>query len=115
MDPTLPRVYKFLSLYVRIVISFGLSFYFLRDLENLDVIFAKEGNNLNSDFLFLGVSLLIGAFLLIPLPIWLYGLCRSSYYLAQQDRYTDAGSREDPGATTPSPISASALANNDKK
>ena len=94
-DPTLPRVYKFMAIYTRIIIIFGLSFYFLRNFKNFELIVTKPSNIMLNDFLFLGVSLVVCSCILIPLPVFLYCCCRSRYYLAQPEKLTEAGSRED--------------------
>lgn len=77
------------------MIIFGLSFYFLRGFVNFEYIFKKDRQNMTKDLIYLGISLVICSFALLPLPVFLYGCCRSKYFLGQADKLTEAGSRDD--------------------
>ena len=92
MDPTLPRIYKFLFLYLRIVIIFGLCFYFLRDYDNIENILKYAKTSIrNKHLIFIGVSIIVCACILIPVPTFVFRICRSHYYLVQRDKLTDIG------------------------
>lgn len=84
VDPTLPRVYKFLLLYVRLMAVFCLSFIFFGRASNPDATaFALVP-------LFIGS--LIGALILSPLPSWVLAPLRSHFYLVYEEKVTESGS-----------------------
>jgi hypothetical protein len=82
-------------IYTRIMVIFGLCFYFLRSYLNFEILLMKPRPELYKDLIYLGVSLAICSSALIPLPVFLYGCCRSRYFLGQPDKLTEAGSRDE--------------------
>ena len=54
-------------------------------------------DDLSSRLIFIGISVAVCSFILIPLPMFLFHCCRSKYYLAMEDKTTDAGSISENG------------------
>ena len=75
MDPQMPRYYRFLLLWTRIVLLLALSFFLLRDYKNFD-----RDTSL-PHIIALVLFCVIGSLLLVPLPIPLFNPVRSKYYL----------------------------------
>lgn len=74
----MPRFYRFLMLYSRIMLLFGLTFWLFRDVPNFeDLASDEQGLTVFVSMIFL----ILGSFLLVPVPILLLCCCRSRYYL----------------------------------
>lgn len=88
LDPALPRVYKFLILFTRIMIMFGLSFYFLRNKPPLSYssFINTPRDVLMPDIYFHLIALAIISCCLVPLPSFMLYCCRSIYFLVEQDK-----------------------------
>ena len=84
MDPQLPRYYKFLVLFTRITIMFGVSFYLLRNIDNFDSF--KTNGQFIGDILRTAIIGGIGSLIFIPIPIFFFGLCRSKYFLIKPEK-----------------------------
>jgi len=94
VDPTLPRVYKFLLLYVRLMVVFCLSFVFYGKSSNPDPT--------ATTIVPLCVGALIGAVILGPLPSWLLAPLRSHFFLVYEEKVTESGS--EPGKQPPKQV-----------
>jgi hypothetical protein len=84
VDPTLPRVYKFLLLYIRLMVVFCLSFVFYGKATNPDSTAAT--------LVPLCVGALIGAAILGPVPSWVLAPLRSHFFLVYEEKVTESGS-----------------------
>lgn len=69
MDPHISRFYRFLFLYTRLSIAFAITFFVMRH------------NSYQSDILSLILFIILGSFLYLPLPTFMYGPFRSAYYM----------------------------------
>lgn len=82
LDMSLPRVYHFLTLFTRLMIIFGLCFYFLRK-YSYETLQNSKLEAIKSDLLMIGVGCILCSCVLIPLPSFLFACCKSRYYLLQ--------------------------------
>ncbi|CDW84325.1 rej domain containing protein [Stylonychia lemnae] len=78
-DPQLPRFYKFMFLYTRIMIILGVSFYFTRNYN--DYYDVKDEDDILMTLIKIFGIVLGGALILPPLPYFLFCCCRSRYFL----------------------------------
>lgn len=86
MDPEVPRFYRFLMLYSRLMLLFGLTFWLYRDVANFEDLTSDElGITVFEALIFL----ILGSFLLVPVPILLLCCCRSRYYLIDKKDPSD--------------------------
>ena len=90
LDMSLPRVYHFLTLFTRLMIIFGLCFYFLRK-YSYQTLQNSKLEAIKSDLLMIGVGCIVCSCVLIPLPSFLYTCCKSRYYLLQQEKEIEKG------------------------
>jgi hypothetical protein len=90
LDMSLPRVYHFLTLFTRLMIIFGLCFYFLRK-YSYQALQSSKLEAIKSDLLMIGVGCIVCSCVLIPLPNFLYECCKSRYYLLQQEKEDEPG------------------------
>jgi hypothetical protein len=90
LDMSLPRVYHFLTLFTRLMIIFGLCFYFLRK-YSYEALQNSKLEAIKADLLMIGVGCIVCSCVLIPLPSFLYACCKSRYYLLQQEKDNEPG------------------------
>lgn len=79
LDPHTPRFHRFLLLFTRVNLSFLLSFYHLRHLQNPS---GLDSSPLGPLFAFI----FLGSLLFTPLPSILFAPFRSRYYLLMKDK-----------------------------
>lgn len=79
MDPETPRFARFLMLYTRIMILFGISFFALKDVKNLEELSNDPDYSIIVFEVF--IFIILASFLLVPMPIILICCCRSRYLL----------------------------------
>ena len=79
-DPEIPRYYRFMVLYTRLMFVMAVSFYFLRDYQDFISMFEDQQD---LDYKIILVSCIAGggALVLIPVPMFLFCCCRSRYAL----------------------------------
>lgn len=79
MDPQIPRFYKFLMLYTRLVIIMGISFITLRHHESFADL--KHTVEYNAESGKIVVAIFGLALLLIPIPMFMFYFFRAKYFL----------------------------------
>lgn len=78
LDIQIPRIYKFIVLYTRLMIIMGGTFLFLRNSSILDT-----DPQYGLQVFLVIVYIFIASLLLVPIPIFLYSFClKSKYYLS---------------------------------
>lgn len=89
-DPSLPKIFYFYTLFLRILIVYSLSFAMFKD--STSSLYIEENRNL--------MAIILGFFfslLMLPLPFWVLSPCRNRYFLSrgQYDQDEDEDSDED--------------------
>ena len=79
LDPQIPRFYKFLVLFTRIIILMGIYFFTLRNHADFEVISGTEG--FAQKVCLLVAWSVAGSAIFIPLPMFVYCCFKSSYKL----------------------------------
>ena len=81
-DAELPRYYKFMLLYTRVMIILGASFYFLRSEEDIIDMFTETDDLIMKIIIVAAISV-GGGLILTPFPSFIYCCCRSKYKLVK--------------------------------
>lgn len=79
LDPHIPRFYRFLVLFTRTNICFGLAFFLLREIPNPGL-----ADDPALAFASLFIFIFVTSLLYLPLPTFIYTPFRSHYYLLKQ-------------------------------
>lgn len=86
MDPAIPRFYKFLMLYTRIIIIMGICFVALRDYDSFEEM--RHSSNFNEQVGKIIIAIFGLSAFLIPIPMFMFYFFKARYYL-----YVPSGSR----------------------
>ncbi len=79
LDPQIPRFYKFLVIYTRLMIIMGVSFLYLRDHPNLEEI--SGDSDYVSKIMILVGYVVVGSIILVPIPILCYRCFKTKYFI----------------------------------
>ena len=76
MDPHVPRFYRFLVLFTRVNVTFGLAFFLLRN-------YSDPGRPQSSpmNLVSLAIFIVVGSLLYVPIPATFYNCVKSEFYL----------------------------------
>jgi len=82
-DPSLPKIFYFLVLFLRIMLIFSLSFAMFKDRDSFLYIDESSHNSMS-----ITMTVLL-SLLLVPLPHWILSPCRNQYFLSRSSEDQD--------------------------